>query len=69
VSERPGAASTAHVADRPLPGERWEATDGSLGKCGVRHKYASAFLQARRTEPPRRRAIEARMAALEAEQA
>jgi hypothetical protein len=54
VGKCPGAASTAHAADRSLPGESWDATDGSLGKCAVRHKHASAFLQAGRTEPPRR---------------
>jgi len=45
VGKCPGAASTAHAADRSLPGESWDATDGSLGKCAVRHKYPSAFLQ------------------------
>ena len=51
VGKCPGAASTAHAADRPLPGESWDATDGSLGMCAVRHKYASAFLKPMGTEP------------------
>jgi hypothetical protein len=56
VGKCPGAASTAHAADRPLPGESWEATDGSLGTCALRHKYASTFLKAEgdRTEPRER---------------
>jgi hypothetical protein len=49
VGKCPGAASTAHAADRPLPGESWDAADGTLGKCAVRHKHASAFL--RQTSP------------------